>query len=90
MVHHLKQMFGGTVIALDILLGIATPAILKNLHHETRSHLYGAYAVYGVLAVCTLIVITSVVRNLGGGGEKQPAPASRPRYGSSIGGGRRL
>lgn len=76
----IKHLIGTAVVFADILFGIAAPQIIKSLHHEKGSHLYGSLAVYAVLAVLTLWVIVSVVRGVADRTTPKPAPAA-PRTG---------
>ncbi len=77
----IKSLIGAAVIGADILFGMALPEVIRNLHHETRSHLYSAIGVYAVLVLLTLWVILSVVRTVSGSaGPKPAAPAPRPGY----------
>lgn len=79
----IKSLAGAVVIGADVLCGMAAPESFRTLrlHHATQSHLYGAYAFYGVLALLTLWVVMSAIRAL------SPAPKAAPRPGYQFRGG---
>ena len=72
----LKHILAAAVLGADILFGMAAPQVFKGLHKETQQHMYGTIGYYAVLALLTLLVVVSVVRNMPG--KAQAASAPRP------------
>jgi hypothetical protein len=69
----IKNLAGGVVVVADVLLGMHAPEAFRNLHHDSRQHVYEVIALYTVLFLLTLWVIVSMARTVSGAGQKQPA-----------------
>jgi hypothetical protein len=72
----LKNLIGAAIIGADVLFGMAAPQTFAALHAETPAHQHGTIAFYAVLAVLTLLVIISLVRNMSGGNKPVTPPVT--------------
>lgn len=79
----IRNLIGTVIVMADVLFAAAGPAIVRNLHHETSAHMWGAVATYAVLLLATLWVIRALIKDRARAA-RMPRPSSYGRYGGGL------